>query len=489
MRLPPYLNRNIIKDMKQILKLAATMMLGLTLSAADGNTTAKPGGLHKVKSGPFNINLSLKGTFAPAKAHAIVLRPKAWTDLTVAEDAAAHGTTVSANDVLVKLKANKLEEKIADTRLALELSSLDYAVAVAEYTFATNIAVMDRTVATNALARLEADFKRYEAKTLALSEKSARFSLLTSQNSLAYAEEELKQPKKMYAADDITEETEEIILQRATHAVNRAKHFLERSESTAANTLTATLPREKEDKMDALERARLGTTKTTSTHQEKIRKLKIGLDQQAIALKRAEEGLAKLEADLKLLTVRAPAGGMVYYGKFTDGIWGGQKVVAPKLRKEGKLAAGEVFMTIVEPGLMVVGNIGEADLRKVAGGITGWATPTAEPAHRVPVTVKSISRVPTAPGQYAIQLVANLGGKGYLVPGMSCDIKLKVYENNAAITVPSTALRQNEAGATVLQVKGPMGSTEERVVKIGNSHGGQPVITEGIKAGDEVLLP
>ncbi len=483
------MNRNIIKDMKQILKLAATVMLGFTLSAADENTTAKPGGIHKVKNGPFNINLSLKGTFAPAKAHAILLRPKAWTDLTVAEDAAAHGTTVSANDVLVKLKAKKLEEKIADTRLALELSSLDYAVAVAEYTFATNIAVMDRTVATNALARLEADFKRYEAKTLALSEKSARFSLLTSQNSLAYAEEELKQLKKMYAADDITEETEEIILQRATHAVNRAKHFLERSESTAANTLTATLPREKEDKIDALERARLGTTKTTSTHQEKIRKLKIGLDQQAIALKRAEEGLAKLEADLKLLSVRAPAGGMVYYGKFTDGIWGGQKMVAPKLRKEGKLAAGEVFMTVLEPGLVVVGSIGEADLRKVAGGITGWATPTAEPAHRVPVTVKSISRVPTAPGQYAIRLVANLGDKGYLVPGMSCDIKLKVYENNAALTVPSTALRQNEAGATVLHVKGPMGSTEERVVKIGNSHGGKTVITEGIKAGDEVLLP
>ena len=483
------MNRNIIKDMKQILKLAATAMLGFTLSAADENTTAKPGGIHKVKSEPFNINLSLKGTFAPAKAHAILLRPKAWTDLTVAEDAVPHGAKVSAKDVLVNLKAKKLEEKIADTRLALELSSLDYAVAVAEYTFATNIAVMDRTVATNALARLEADFKRYEAKTLALSEKSARFSLLTSQNSLAYAEEELKQLKKMYAADDITEETEEIILQRATHAVNRAKHFLERSESTAANTLTATLPREKEDKIDALERARLGTTKTTSTHQEKIRKLKIGLDQQAIALKRAEEGLAKLEADLKLLSVRAPAGGMVYYGKFTDGIWGGQKMVAPKLRKEGKLAAGEVFMTVLEPGLVVVGSIGEADLRKVAGGITGWATPTAEPAHRVPVTVKSISRVPTATGQYAIRLVANLGDKGYLVPGMSCDIKLKVYENNAALTVPSTALRQNEAGATVLHVKGPMGSTEERVVKIGNSHGGKTVITEGIKAGDEVLLP
>ena len=34
------MNRNIIKDMKKILKLAATVMLGFTLSAADENTTA-----------------------------------------------------------------------------------------------------------------------------------------------------------------------------------------------------------------------------------------------------------------------------------------------------------------------------------------------------------------------------------------------------------------------------------------------------------------
>lgn len=475
--------------MRRTLFLGSLLLAALPLLAADENASAKPGSTHKVKSGPLTINLTLKGTFAPEKAHAILLRPKAWADLTVAEDAVAHGANVSANDVLVKLKAKKLEEKIADTQLALELSKLDHSIAVAEYSFATNIAVMDRTVATNTLARLEADFKRYEEKTLALSQKSARFSLLTSQNSLAYAEEELKQLKKMYEADDITEETEEIILQRASHAVKRAKHFLERSESSTANTLAATLPREKEDKLDALSRARLGTEKTTATHEEKIRKLKLGLDQQSIALKRAEEGLAKLEADLTLLTVRAPAGGVVYYGKFTDGIWGGQKVVAPKLRKEGKLTAGEVFMTIVEPSLMIVGNIGEADLRKVAGGVTGWATPTAEPGHRVPVTVKSISRVPTAPGQYAIRLIATVGNKGYLVPGMSCNITLNVYENNAALTVPSTALRENEAGATVLQVKGPMGSTEERVVKIGNSHGGKTVITEGIKAGDEVLLP
>lgn len=475
--------------MRRILLLSSLLLAALPL-AADENATAKAGGIHTVNSGPFKIDISLKGTFAPVQAHAIVLRPKAWTDLTVAEDAVPHGTTVGANDVLVKLKATKLEEKIADTQLALELSRLDYALAAAEYSFATNIAIMDRTVATNALARLEADFKRYEEKTLALSEKSARFSLLNSSNSLAYAEEELKQLKKMYAADDITEETEEIILQRATHAVNRAKHFLERSKNSTSNTLSATLPREKEDKLDALVRARLGTTKTTDTHEEKLKKLKIGLEQQSIALKRAEEGLTKLEADLTLLTVRAPVAGTIYYGKFSNGIWGGQKVVQPKLLKEGKLAAGEVFMTIVNPAkLEVVGSIGEADLRKVAGGITGWATPIAEPGHRVPVTVKHISRVPTAPGQYAIQLMAVVSNKGYLVPGMSCDIQLNVYENNAALTVPSKALRQNAAGATVLQVKGPMGSTEERVVKIGNSHGGKTVITEGIKAGDEVLLP
>jgi multidrug efflux pump subunit AcrA (membrane-fusion protein) len=147
-------------------------------------------------------------------------------------------------------------------------------------------------------------------------------------------------------------------------------------------------------------------------------------------------------------------------------------------------------MTVVEKRpLLVFGAVGEKDLLKVSKGHTGWATPTAKPADRVPVTVKEISRVPTAPGQYALTLSAEVGEKAYLLPGMNCTVKLVMYEKQSVITVPSTALHQNAAGEMFVRVKGADGSVTGKVVKTGPSHGGKTEITKGLKDGDEVVLP
>ena len=479
--------------MKRTLLLLTPLLLSLGLQAADANATdanATKANTHKVKAAPFRIVGDFKGIFAAVKSHPIKLRPEAWADLTVARDAVAHGTHVSAKDVLVNLKTDKLEQKIADSQLALEVAKLDLAVAKVEYAFATNNAALDKTAAIRALARLEEDFERYEQKIKAFSEKSAKFSLTSSENSLSYIKEELKQLRKMYEADDITEETEEIIIKRAQHAVDRSLHYLERSRNSTEAALMFSLPREHVDMKDALTRKQLATGKSNDTHGEKLNKLKLGLSKQIIDLKRAEKALAKLEGDLKKMTVRAPANGVVYYGKFAEGVWGGQKLVKSKLRKDGKLTSGEVFMTVVEiRPLQIRGSVAEKDLRKVAAGIKGWATPTAELGHRVPVKVTRISSVPTAPGLYALTLSTEVADKGYLMPGMGCAVKLEVYENKKAITVPSKALHQNADGELFVKVKGADGAITNQVVKIGNSHNGKTEITEGLVEGNEVLLP
>ena len=43
----------------------------------------------------------------------------------------------------------------------------------------------------------------------------ANFSVKSADNMLAYEKEELRQLEKMYKADDLVEETEEIVLKRA----------------------------------------------------------------------------------------------------------------------------------------------------------------------------------------------------------------------------------------------------------------------------------
>ena len=477
--------------MKRTFLFLGLLGWSLGLNAADANATKAPkAGTHKVKAGPFKVVVEFKGTFAAEKSYPIRVRSEAWADLTVATNAVPHGSTVSTNDVLVSLKTDKLEQKIADSQLSFEVAKLDMAVAEMEYAFATNAAAMDKATAVRALARLQEDFDRYKEKTKAYSEKSAKFSLVSGQHSLAYVEEELKQLKKMYEADDLTEETEEIIIKSAQHSVARSQHFLERTRLSTEAALKFSLPRELQDKQNAVDRLELSTTKTTGTYKDKLEKLGFGLAKQVTDLKRAGEALAKLERDLKLMTVRAPTAGVVYYGKFTDGVWGGQKLVKAKLRKEGKLASGEVFMTVVEKGpLQVLGAVGEKDLLKVSQGHTGWATPTAKPADRVRVTVTRISRVPTAPGQFALTLSAKVGKKAYLLPGMSCTVKLVMHDKKSVFTVPSNALHQNAAGEMIVKVMGAKGEVTEKVVKTGPSHGGKTEITEGLKAGDEVVLP
>ena len=105
------------------------------------------------------------------------------------------------------------------------------------------------------------------------------------------------------------------------------------------------------------------------------------------------------------------------------------------------------------------------------------------------VTVTRISRVPTAPGQYALALGVDVGNKGYLLPGMSCTVKLVVRDKKSALTVPSNALHQNAAGNMFVRVQATDGAVSAKVVKIGPSHGGKTEITEGLNEGDEVVLP
>ncbi len=458
-------------------------------AVADDNATKK-GGLHVVKPGPFKIELSLNGTFAAAKAYPVKLRPQVWADLSVTRDAIAHGSLVSTNDVLVNLKTDTLQQRIADGQVSLTVAELDLAIAQVEYSFATNNAALDHAAAGRAFARLERDFKRYEEKMHAYSLKSALFSETSASNSLAYAREELEQLKKMYEADDITEETEEIILTRAQHSVARAELSLERTRLNTEASVKDLLPRELEDKLDALARQKLTKEKTEATHAQALQKLKIGLDKQIEALARAHKAQNKLEEDLELLDVRSPANGRVFYGAFTDGVWGGQKTVKPKLLEGGKLTAGEVFMTVVElRPLLVKSSVSEADFRKVNAGVQGWAIPKAAPAHRVPVTVTAISVVPSAPGKYDLTLSADVGNKGYLLPGMSCSMKLTLVDVANALTVPTKALHQNADGQSVVNVKDEEGMIVERVVVLGNSHDGRTLVTEGLMEGDEVVLP
>ena len=59
---------------------------------------------------------------------------------------------------------------------------------------------------------------------------------------------------------------------------------------------------------------------------------KIGLQKLRVQQKRDLENFGKLKKDRELMTITAPASGIVYYGKCVRGKWGSLSTAAEKLQ-------------------------------------------------------------------------------------------------------------------------------------------------------------
>ncbi len=466
--------------MQKTFCIQMAFLLALPVLAAEKKPESPP--THKVKAAPFKVEVKLDGVFAAENAHEIQLKIKSWADLKVLE-AVPHGAVVKKGDLLVQLDHEKLDKKIHDSGIDLKLSRLDLELAKIDLKHAEETIPLDLAGVERAYHQVKEDLDRYLKVQKPYDVKSAKRTATSSANYLAYAEEELKQLKKMYEADDVSEETEEIILRRAQDGVNRARHSLAGAKIRSETSLKITIPRENVTKKEGELRKRLEVVRARSSSEADLKKKQLGTEKQQIAHDKALEAHAKLQSDRELLTVKAPTNGVVFYGSFNKGVWSGQKSFAPKLKKDGKLLPESVFMTVVEPRpLRIYALLDEKDLLHVKTGAKGEATAKADPENDLLATVESVSRIPVDAGKFEVVLNANPESE-HIMPGMGCSVKLVVYENEKALAVPGKAVF-DDGDAKVIYLKGG----KKKAVTIGKTSGGKTEILKGIKAGDEVLL-
>jgi len=77
--------------------------------------------------------------------------------------------------------------------------------------------------------------------------------------------------------------------------------------------------------------------------------------------------------------------------------------------------------------------------------------------------------------------------KGELLPGLYVRVKVEQAQASNAITVPQQAVTRTQQGDT-LTVVGPDGKLSKRTVKITAAQNNQWVVTEGLKAGEQVMV-
>ncbi|HEV2970146.1 MAG TPA: HlyD family efflux transporter periplasmic adaptor subunit [Pirellulales bacterium] len=448
-----------------------------------------------VTKGPFEIDATLDGTFDAYEKSEIILRPDSWSDLIVRE-AAQQGASVKAGDVVLKLETKKLEEAIKDLEAGIKISDISLRQLESDLSLLEKTAPIDLQGAQRGKQAADEDLKYFLEKDREMQIRTSDFGLKNSKYFLDYALEELKQLEKMYRADDLREETEEIILKRQRNAVESARFNLERTEANHHQTLGTSIPREEERLRDAASRAALALDKQQLAAPVGATKARLELEKLRTERDRNAEKLEKLQHDLEALTIRAPRTGVVYYGASKLGQWSNGSNLAAKLQRGGNIQPNEVLLTIVDPAaLEVCAVVPEGELHLVHSGMKGRVTPTSFLDERIPTTVAELSTYPDPSGKFCAHLTLDADRLAKLdrrpVPGMTCSAKFISLNKSDAIAIPSKAIfndEANEAAADYVFVEKSDGKAERRDVQIGQRSADRTEITGGLKEGETILL-
>ena len=268
---------------------------------------AAASGTLKVKPEPFKIEVEMSGVFEADQAAPVALRT-VWSDLTVLK-AVPHGKRVQKGETLVWLDMQGIDQQLHDAEQGLRLSKLALQLATTELESTKTTLPMDLESVARTKNIADEDLNYFLKINRSFLEESAQFSLKSSAQALEYSEEELKQLEKMYNADDLTEETEEIVLKRARNEVEQAKFYLKSTELRTRKLLEQDIARQEQQLSEAAQRAGVALDKTRVTLPVQFEKQQIELQKPTVDNKRAEEKLAELIADRKAMAVESPADG------------------------------------------------------------------------------------------------------------------------------------------------------------------------------------
>jgi HlyD family secretion protein len=465
-------------------------------AAASAATPAKPEvpappATHTVKKGPLRITVDLDGIFEAKTAREIIVKPEEWNMLVV-ESAAAHGEQVRKGDVILSLDTEKIDRAIADLRTELKLSEISVRLSEEQAKALDRITPLDLDASQRNARIAEEDRKYFFDVERPFSLRAIDFSLKMSEEMLEYEEEELRQLQKMYKADDITEETEQIVLKRARDSVERAKFRVEYVKLNRDQMLKLALPRADDMIKESAQRRSLDWEKVRVEVPLAVQRQRLELERLRVQRERTDDRLKKLLADREMMTVKAPIDGIVYYGKCMKGRFGDSAGIGESLRRNGSIMPNQVVMTIVKPRPMFIRTtVSEDQLHWLRPGLKGLATPVSYPKLKLPATIDDISDIPTGPGSFDSRLNVELGRKAkFLMPGMSCKVKLVAYMKKDSLTVPPKVVNIDELDEQkhFVYVLDKDGKSQRRDVTLGERTDKQVEIVKGLAEGEKVLL-
>jgi len=467
-------------------------LMGAAVSAAE-KTEKQPAEpkTYTVGAAPLKIEIPLAGVFESEQMADVSRVPETWKQMKVLWAADA-GTAVKKGDVLVKLDTEDLDKTLKDIEAGKALGDLAWQKAQEELRLLKKATPKQLKWAERSRRIAHEDHAYYLKGTVPYQDKYFALDRRGTDLWLESVKTELRELKKMYEADDLIESTEELVLKRQQHRMDKTLINAERQiKFQYPKRKEMDTPRANENEAKKVRDADAAFDKAKTMLPLALREKQGKVDKMKYDRAKAAKHLAELKADRETMVIRAPAAGTVYYGRCVRGRWTTVDKVAPKLREGGQLGPREVLMTIVGTKRMFVrAGAAEQHLRDLRKGMTATTVPTGYPDQRLAGEVESVSIQPGGPERYAVR-VSFKAGRPAVLPGMTCQVWLVAYEKKTAIMVPAGAVfaEPDDADKHYVYLQAAAGKPPvKRPVTAGREKGGTLEIVKGLAEGDVILL-
>lgn len=454
---------------------------GLAGEAEDDTKTAPE--TVEVRRRPFTVGLERSGTFVPRGAVEVAYRPEVYGGVLEVVLSAKPGFVVAGQELV----------RFDDEVIRREIQNAESALYIARARLEKQQADLQGKKASSELqrARLESRRARAERAVVLFLEvhepmrtAQSEHNLQGTDNRIQDRVEELAQLEKMYEADDLTEETEEIVLRRARRDLARSRRSFEWQKQRQGLLVEVTLPNEKSDLEYDLQRKKNELQTFLATSTPDLRRAELEFEKSRADFEYQEKRLRDLRADRDALRVRAPRDGYAVPGAFKGTSWQDIAGMRRALEPGNRLKVRQVLFTIVRPGdVGVHATVGEADLGKLKVSQRVVVHPGVDAQRTLDGAISEVLRVGSG-GKYAVRIDLEETDE-VLMPGSSAKLDIVIRREEEALVVPADAVQKDGEQCRVFVWADD--EVAPREVKTGATVEGRTEILEGLEEGERIL--
>ena len=454
---------------------------------AGSDKPSKPS--HVVTQGSLDVFKIVPGYIAPQSSRPIETKFLRWSSLKI-KTVRPEGESVKAGDVVLDLDSEALSRELSQAEQAVKSAELALESAELESRLAKQKIQIEQDLAERKFKQLQEDFEYRQKTLLPQRMKELEFSTKGYKYRVETAEEDLAQLKKMYLEDELTEESEAIVLKRSERGLESAKFSLAQNLLRTQFTTEVEIPRETRKLEAELALAKIAFEKSRVALDVGLKKTRIDAAKAAFALDEAKLKLQELQNDMQQMTLKSPAAGVLLYGEIKRGKLVGSSGTSKRSLEIGqKLSNDQVVLSIAKASNpMIVCDVDEALAGQLEAG-TACQILIDQGKRKTTVggKVMKVGVLPMDNGKYNVEIEFEKTNQALqLMFGRKVTCSINVYSNSSAMLLPKDQVHLAEDGISEYVWQIVDGKKTKVTVQTGQQNSKNVEILSGLKVGDKV---